>query len=790
MLRLLKRPMVCGLLLLLAACGGGGGGGGGAVSLGGGGSGGSGGSGGAAVTAFETAEYNAQVGLSLIKASEAYARGATGAGITVGVVDSGLQTNHPDLVGQIAAGGFDFAENTAVMTDPDGHGTHVSGLIAASKNGVGMHGLAFDAKIMPLKIAYNSGNFGDDTVVAAAWDYGVAKGVPILNNSWGQQLSGPAWNPWYHAIPVVWYTSELAEAGFPVTLQAARDAVAAGVIVVFSAGNTNLGYDYYSQPGVEAGLPYLFPELKSHWVAVMAVDQNGDETYFTHRCGVAAAWCIAVAGAETKFQGGVGLESTFPTSTTKKLGGTSMAAPQASAGLAMLMDQFPALSSAQIVQRLFATANKTGDYAFTSIYGQGLMDLDAATQPISGLGFAMDDNVEGPLIDVDRSAVALGAAFGDGLQASMAGESLAVFDFFDGATFHADLGNFAQPAATGRSLGQSLGGYGRGSQMQTANFDGGQLSFNFIRTKSEGTAANPRDKNMLSKLHQLGFVSNPGNPKGAVSWGYDLPPTLGFGLHRRGVADTDGLSAGDALGIPYLSFFDRGYSVASAREIGDSWTLKTGAMLGQPGGEDSLTLAGTLAEFGYANRHLSLSFQAGAMLERGTILGTATTGAFDTRGGTPTEFAGASGTLALSQRFKLAGSLYGGVSHPLAKAGSVFTNFSDLRTEAFTVGLIGDDLFRRGDQLGVIGSQPLRVSRGSAGLSFVTGRDASGGVIRETKTAGLAPTGREVDWEAYYRVGLAAGGTFNTSLLVRTNPGHVRDAATDGTLLFRFQRAL
>jgi subtilase-type serine protease len=227
MFNLANYAMLYGSFLLLAGCGGGGGGGGGAFL-------------------FQTAEYKAQPGLALVNAADAYARGATGAGIVVGVVDSGVQVNHVDLVGQIAPGGFDFALNTAVMTDPNGHGTHVAGLIAASKDGVVMHGLAYDAKVLPLKVGYID-SFGEialggDSVVANAWNHGVAQGARILNNSWGAQTSVPRayLDPWQYATVVTLFTAQDIENSRPLMLQAARDAVSAGIVIVFAVGNTNL----------------------------------------------------------------------------------------------------------------------------------------------------------------------------------------------------------------------------------------------------------------------------------------------------------------------------------------------------------------------------------------------------------------------------------------------------------------------------------------------------------------------------------------------------------------------
>ncbi len=104
-------------------------------------------------TVGETQEYANQSGLARANVGPANAAGFTGQGITVAVVDSGLNTLHPDIRDNIAPGGYDYIRGTANVIDNDFgsyHGTHVSGTIAAGKNDFGMRGVAYNAKILPL----------------------------------------------------------------------------------------------------------------------------------------------------------------------------------------------------------------------------------------------------------------------------------------------------------------------------------------------------------------------------------------------------------------------------------------------------------------------------------------------------------------------------------------------------------------------------------------------------------------------------------------------------------------
>ena len=303
----------------LSACGGGGGG---EAAAGDGGGGGGGNTVDDLALTFETDEYDSQAGLRLINASHAYAQGSlaalttAGSGQTVAIIDTGIDVDHEDLVGNIAPGGFDFVTDSVTITDPNGHGTHVGGIAAARRNGALMHGVAFNAKILPIRIFDENGLLPlSDARVADAVDFARARGATVHNNSWGV------------AIPITDFSQAGAEAFLPSSLDAYRRNAAAGVVTVFSSGN-----DFGSQVTLRPGLPLLFPELANHWVAVTSVDLSGNEPAYTNRCGVAAAWCIAAPGGGAS--AGSGILSTRTGGDTIRMSGTSMAAAHVAGAVA------------------------------------------------------------------------------------------------------------------------------------------------------------------------------------------------------------------------------------------------------------------------------------------------------------------------------------------------------------------------------------------------------------------------------------------------------------------------
>ncbi|MEM6470519.1 MAG: S8 family serine peptidase, partial [Planctomycetota bacterium] len=141
--------------------------------------------------------------LNLIGAPEAWAQGHTGDGVLVAVLDSGIDFNHPDLLQSLHRNyadpidgidndgngytddfiGYDFANGDEFPEDTDGHGTHVAGTIAAARNGVGATGVAYDAKILPVKV-FGDGPFNADGYIDAI-KYAIKMGADIINMSLG-----------------------------------------------------------------------------------------------------------------------------------------------------------------------------------------------------------------------------------------------------------------------------------------------------------------------------------------------------------------------------------------------------------------------------------------------------------------------------------------------------------------------------------------------------------------------------------------------------------------------------
>lgn len=323
---------------------------------------------------WETPEYFRSGALAQINAAQAYALGFTGAGVVVAIADSGLDARHPEFAGRVLPG-YDFSRDRPILpgdlADSDAHGTHVTGIVAAARDGVGMHGVAFDATVIPGRIgSYDSDHvrvLTADHYLSSAWGFLTSQGPSIINSSLAVKCD-------LHPgrCNVADYSRGDIDGFFPLTIARAKAAVEAGALMVFAAGND-------SQPHVDVlgGLPVLVPELERSWLVVVAVDANNQIASFSNRCGSAKNFCLAAPGVD--------IYSTGPGGVPYRVdSGTSMAAPVVSGVAALVKEAFPWFTAHDLQQALLTTATPLGGGGVNDVYGWGLVNAGKAV-----LGYGM-----------------------------------------------------------------------------------------------------------------------------------------------------------------------------------------------------------------------------------------------------------------------------------------------------------------------------------------------------------------------------------------------------------------
>ena len=174
----------------------------------------------------------------------------------------------------------------------------------------------------------------------------------------------------------------------------------------------------------------------------MALRPDGEIADFSNRCGIAADFCIAAPGEGMRVAYFGPHEVTGAPARGYGINhrGTSLAAPMVAGGLAVMKQLFRELSNTELVTRLFETAEDEGVYADRAVYGHGAMDLRAATWPVGVLDVPVEsERADGAGAALLGTRLQAGAAFGDGLERSLAGTEIAAFDDL-GAPFWFDLG--------------------------------------------------------------------------------------------------------------------------------------------------------------------------------------------------------------------------------------------------------------------------------------------------------------------------------------------------------------
>jgi membrane-anchored mycosin MYCP len=266
---------------------------------------------------------------------------ATGAGVRVAVVDSGVDARHPQLKGRVAAGRDLLHDGPDGRQDCIGHGTAVASIIAAAQqDGVPFHGLAPEATIVPVRITEKETIDGKEV----GPDGSPAEFADAI--AWAARRSGG--NARVINLSVVMTQDNAA------VRQAVKEAVKAGVVVVAAAGNNG-------KPGDPNSTPY--PAAYPGVIGVGAVDGNGVRASFSQHGSY-----VDITAA------GTGITAATPGSGHGGFEGTSFATPFVAATAALILQREPRLTPAQVQGRLVATADPAPGGGRSDEYGYGLLN--------------------------------------------------------------------------------------------------------------------------------------------------------------------------------------------------------------------------------------------------------------------------------------------------------------------------------------------------------------------------------------------------------------------------------
>jgi thermitase len=288
--------------------------------------------------------FGEEYGLAKISAPAGWDAAGVGSfpnsgGVKVGIVDTGIQANHPDLLGKVAACGryrttgilFGSSKFYADCADDNGHGTHTSGTITANtNNGIGVAGVAFNSQLIVCKALYGTLGSGNTVDVANCMNWVHDKGAKVISMSLG--------------------------GGDNTTLHnaAIRDWAGGGTggsVIVAAAGN-------------DGNSAINYPAGYAEVVSVVASSLNDAHASFSN------------TNADVEVDApGVDVLSTYSGSSYQTLSGTSMATPHASGVTAIIWDKYPTAAASTIRAKLDAAVDDLGAPGRDSTFGFGRVNL-------------------------------------------------------------------------------------------------------------------------------------------------------------------------------------------------------------------------------------------------------------------------------------------------------------------------------------------------------------------------------------------------------------------------------
>lgn len=742
---------------------------------------------------FNTAEYRRSDGVNYHGAGPVWLAGASGAGVTVAVIDSGVDADSVEFAGRIHPMSADVAGGARGFDDTgsDGHGTDVAQLLLGARNDRATVGMAFGATLLALRadrvgsctdtVGTNADERGcrfADSAIAAGVDRAVSAGARIINISLGG--SAPDAN----------------------LIAAIQRATSAGIIIVVAAGNDGDS----SEAGIDPANPDPFAQglqLSGNGLVVIAGsnDAAGHISTFSNRAGTFANAYLLALGDDVCCvyeNGDLKRDVRSDGPYVFLLNGTSFAAPQIAGAAALLAQAFPRLTGQQIVDLLFTSATDVGPSGTDATHGRGILNLARAFAPqgatsLAGTGIALPLNQ------------ALGGLSGPMGDAARRGDTTAVVLDGYGRAYGVALNGLLQPAAATPQLTASLAARQRLVRGQAGNshvaltLTSGEhpvLPYpTSLSGQDDGRLLTASVMTRLSPRASLGFAF--GTSAHAAATSGDAGTAAAFlvadpagSLHIIGLRSVGGGS--------FRYTLTQGMGVSLAAERGTINDLRS------PTGQISASELDRLSPYSLVtlsadSRHrlggnrspgsadLRLTARLHWLDESGSLLGARLSPALG-RLAAQSVLLDVGASIAPVRGWSISGQWREGWTS--APGGGPTLAGASLRTRSWSVDLSHATVLMPTDRLSLRLAAPLRVTHGGLNLQVPTGFDDRSGIATiSSLTLPLAPLGHErvaeLAWSAP-----AWGGMLSINGYWRQQPGHIASAPDDMGAAVRFALGL
>jgi hypothetical protein len=703
--------------------------------------------------------------LEAVHAADAYALGYTGAGMIIGIVDFNFQLDsteinyHPDSIGPNAQAVALYEAQVGSTVDNDPHGHAVAGLAAAKKNDLLVHGIAFDAQVLAVDFfsKVNETQVTQGGVlyhVSDPWTFITARGSKIVSVSFGYDTGDIVPNP--PQVNEAYVTASPSQA------------VINGALLVASAGNYGGANPALSNQDIIDELTSLNKLTVGPGAFIIAgsVNANNQISSFSNRAGNSKDYYM-VAPAEdltVLWMGNLGVGS-----------GTSFSAPLISGAAALILDRWPNLTGREVADILLQSATDLGAAGVDTVYGRGLLNLQAALQP---MGSSIVAVTNGTAPAVYATGMVLSPAFGDAPAFRAALSQVTILDGF-GRDFTTDASRavYSRP-----NVPDLFGMMEQRFRWHGASYDvGDDAQFSYMLREDRADAINAfRALNGAEDIHSHETVFQFSGTSDATSWSAGTGLSLRDAMSPR-MAD-DPFTAMSLTGAFFPAIgVGRGAFATARVDLDDDTGLTFGIAEEQV--RDTYEGAGfaphswshsAAVRLDYANGRSQFGFELGGLVEDGGVLGTLAAGGLRLSEQATTMWGTVTSQTALDERWALKASLTiaaAGVQHP---GSSLIASLGPVYATSFSLGVSGKDLLARGEALAFAVGQPLRVEQAPVALMTGVSRDwTTGAVIMAPAQSSLTPSGREIDLETAYRFALADW-DLTTSVAYSFDANHVR----------------
>ena len=718
-------------------------------------------------------EYINQYGLAMINAAEPYANNLSGAGTTIGIMDSGIETNHVELDSQnkITTDSVldysNFSGYRAPTADDKTHGTFVASIAAGdrdeSNNPNDIQGVAYNAQIHfiaiplaepdedyePVEVTEENAEdySGLDQAYASFYKDFTSRYVTAVNNSYGMQGN------------IADYEESAVRASFPTVIETiAQQNKINKTIFVWSAGNAG-GYSEQqvdnSSPEIFPGMVYFIEELQDTSVAVVSVNEEGLIADHSNRCGLAKDFCVAAPGENIT---GAYVTTEYPENDNYGTGsGTSFAAPFVSGAVALLTEKFRGqLTGQEILQRIYVTANKEGVYSNSDIYGQGLLDLKKAIEPIGQTYFISP--ITNQVTTFSQANIFLSSPLFGSL--NNLGDKL-FLTYFDelGAPFSI---NASQLVRNNNPENSYLPRFPN-SQLPTSGNEYLQL---------------------FSTVENYDFLSNQTTQKSGFSYALSLDPnnSLNLSLNQKNYYSSLSTSYD-----PIKNFVSNGPSIKYSfkdKRFGYGFSFSKGFQGWNPWTDQDKAYSKYFStQLNIFSKNNKTSIKLGRLEEDSSYLGMMFLNGQSSSKKSFSSIITVDSDFFINENFSAFISLTGMRAEPYENFSFINIRSDSSFLTSTNLSILGKDIFNKKDRFRLDYSVPLSIEKGTADLQFISGRDYFGNSTMGRVKVNLAPAHRERVLSANYSSPINDFSEFGLKLFLVENLNNIK-AESQANLTF------